>query len=554
MKHLLLLTWSLCTVSAAAQTSLNMLLRSIWLDPTLPTSSGLTYNDIWGYSTPDNGREYAIMGSLTKVHFIDITNPDAPVEVEAIAGGGSSLWRDMKTYSKYAYSVADQNTTTEGLMVFSLSDLPNSVTKVLQTTAFFERCHNIFIEEATGRLYAAGCNTQSSGLIVLDLTTDPANPTLLASVALSGNYVHDVFVRNNIAFCSHGFNGLYAYDMTLPGSPMTLGSLSGYAETGYNHSSWMTGDGNRLVFCDETHGSSVKIADIQDLENMSVISLFKSALLAPLHTNSIAHNPFIKGDSVYVSYYHEGVQVFDISNPADVQRVAYYDTHTTHSNYGGYDGAWGVYPFLPSGNIIASDTKTGLYVLSFPPASPLPVEWGGFNARVEEQGIRLNWETITERDNAGFEVERSTDGRQFQTIDHIPAQGNSTSPQSYAALDRLPAPGLNYYRIKQLDFDGGYAYSQIASVSFYGKENSIRLYPTMVSVGDPVSISVGETYLSPALISVFDVAGALLYQTGVSLSQGENTWRWPAQLGGSGIYFVRIETPAGPHAFRVLVP
>ncbi|MBX2930248.1 MAG: choice-of-anchor B family protein [Saprospiraceae bacterium] len=553
MKRILLLVLNCTALLAAAQTSLNMILRGQWFDPTLPISSGLTYNDIWGYSTPDDGREYAIIGSLTKVHFIDITTPAAPVEVAAIAGGGSSLWRDMKTYSKYAYSVADQNPTTEGLMVFSLSDLPNSVTKVLQTTAFFSRCHNIFIEEATGRLYAAGCNTQSGGLIVLDLVTDPANPTLLASVALPGGYVHDVFVRNNIAFCSHGFNGLYAYDLTNPGSPLTLGSLTGYPEAGYNHSSWMTGDGNRLVFCDETHGSSVKIADIQDLSDISVISLFKSALLAPLHTNSIAHNPFIKGDSVYVSYYHEGVQVFDISNPADVQRVAYYDTHLNHTNYGGYDGAWGLYPFLPSGNIIASDTKTGLYVLSFPPAAPLPVEWGSFHADVEEHGIRLNWETITERDNAGFEVERSTDGRPFQTIARIPAQGNSSAPQSYAAFDRSPAPGLHYYRIRQTDYDGGYAFSVIVSVSFYGKENSIRLYPTMVSAGGPVSISVGATYLSPVLISLFDVAGALVYQTGVSLSQGENTWRWPAQLGRSGIYFVRIETPAGPHAFRVLV-
>src|SRR5690606_27722698 len=81
--------------------------------------------------------------------------------------------------------------------------------------------------------------------------------------------------------------------------------------------------------------------------------LFKSQLLEN-NPNSIAHNPFIKGDLCFIAYYHDGVQVFDISDPENIVRIAYYDTYS-NTNYDGYEGCWGVYPFLESGNIIASD-------------------------------------------------------------------------------------------------------------------------------------------------------------------------------------------------------
>jgi hypothetical protein len=64
-----------------------------------------------------------------------------------------------------------------------------------------------------------------------------------------------------------------------------------------------------------------------------------------------------------VSYYHDGVQVYDISDPMNPVNIAYYDTYTQHTNYNGYQGCWGVYPFLPSGIILASDFENGLFVL-----------------------------------------------------------------------------------------------------------------------------------------------------------------------------------------------
>jgi hypothetical protein len=81
------------------------------------------------------------------------------------------------------------------------------------------------------------------------------------------------------------------------------------------------------------------------------------------------HNPFIKDNYIYTSYYQEGVVVFDMTNPDSVKKVAQYDTcpendTISHGNiYSGYNGCWGVYPFLPSGTIIALDMNNGLFVL-----------------------------------------------------------------------------------------------------------------------------------------------------------------------------------------------
>jgi hypothetical protein len=110
--------------------------------------------------------------------------------------------------------VADQGGSTEGLMIFDLSNLPNSVTLVDQTTAFFSRAHNIFVDTTSARMYvpgSSGSNGNPSGLVVLDLS-DPENPVQMSSPSLPGGYVHDVYVRNDTAYCSHGTAGLYVYD------------------------------------------------------------------------------------------------------------------------------------------------------------------------------------------------------------------------------------------------------------------------------------------------------------------------------------------------------
>ncbi len=343
-----------------SQISSNMTLSSTWDGNTVQTS-GVFYNDLWGY-VDQQGNEYAILGSPQKVHFIDITVPTSPSLVYEHVGGGTTIWRDFKTYKQYCYAVADQG--AEGLLIFDMSPLPGGQPVLAnQITTNFSRAHNIYIDVPNGLAYIAGSNTVNSGMIVYDLNVSATNPPVVYSSSLPGGYVHDVFVQNNIAYASHGYNGFYMHDFSNPSNPVFMESR---VTGGYNHSSWITEDNNYIIYAEEVpSGRPMGVLDISDIQNNGIVltTTFKDPLLAPAHTNSTPHNPYITGDYAVISYYEDGVQIYDVSNPTSPSRAAWYDTAPNNTNYNGTDRNWGVYPFFPSGTIIASDTEDGLFVL-----------------------------------------------------------------------------------------------------------------------------------------------------------------------------------------------
>jgi choice-of-anchor B domain-containing protein len=368
MKKKLLL--SIITVWIAtystAQLPTTLPLLSNWSDSNIPPAFYGSYNDCWGY-VDANGREYAIMGSSVGTHFFDITDPANPVYISfqpTKDPNTLSIHRDFKTYQHYAYGVTDQGDNS--LQIFDLQYLPDSVVKVYDSNVLTKRCHNIHIEG--DKLYLAS-NTVGNNFHAMDVVSlaDPVNPVLLSTLFNPAfTHVHDVFVRNDTAYCSVGYDGLYVYSYVNPTTPQLLMSLTSYPEQGYNHSAWMKPGTFELVMADENHGSGLKIVDLSDFGNPVVKSVFRSNLLnVPVpngQNGSIVHNPFIRDDYVYLAYYHDGVQVFDISDASNPVWTSFYDTHPQNTNYASYTGCWGVYPFLPSGNIIASDMVNGLFV------------------------------------------------------------------------------------------------------------------------------------------------------------------------------------------------
>ncbi|MBU46990.1 MAG: hypothetical protein CMD28_06120 [Flavobacteriales bacterium] len=333
-----------------------------WQDTTLVGSWAYnnTYNECWGLVV--NDREFAIIGSTAGTHFFDVTDPINSSEVAFVPGGytgGGVIHRDYHDFSGYLYIVCDEGSSST-LQIIDITNLPNSVNTVYDSDILFTRAHNIFIDTATAKLYACASNNAMNIYSLID----PINPVLLMNYNDVG-HVHDAYVRNDTAYLNCGNDGFRIIDFSpldwpTPPSPayINLGVLTTYPDAGYNHSGWLSDDGKTYIMQDENHGYDVKILDVSDFNNISVLSTFNSGV----DPNSMAHNGIIKDNLAYIPYYHDGLRVFDISNPSNPIQIWKYDTYSPN-NHSSYKGAWGVYPYLPSGNIIVSDMQTGLYII-----------------------------------------------------------------------------------------------------------------------------------------------------------------------------------------------
>ena len=340
-----------------------------WQDDNLPGSSlyDNTYNEIWGLSL--GNKEYAVIGSTRGTHFIDVTQPQEPKEVAFVAGavsGPNIVHRDYHNFGCYLYAVSDEGSGS--LQIMDVSRLPDTVRVVYDDDVFFGRSHNIFIDTSAAVLYACyarGGDSQTTPLKLLDIS-DPRHPRELATYNNFGSgpvsHVHDCFVQDGIAFLNLGYDGMAIVDFSDPLQPVNLGTLTDYLFSGYNHSGWATTDMNYYYLGDESHGFPMKVLDVSDRSEITVLGTFDAESPAE---RSIPHNQVVACDYLYVSYYYDGLQVYDISDPAQPERVLYYATSSREHNVS-YEGAWGVYPFLPSGNILVSDMQEGLFVVSGP--------------------------------------------------------------------------------------------------------------------------------------------------------------------------------------------
>lgn len=361
-----------------AQYSLNVRALYHWYEDTIPSTSMIdnAYNEVWGYAK--DGKEYAIIGSTIGTHIFDVTDPVNSHEVVMVPGaiqGSSLIHRDYHDYDDYLYTVADEGNST--LQIVDLRFLPDSAPVVYDSDSLVRRSHNIFIEEATKRLYVCGGAGLSSvapivtanHLSVFSLE-DPEMPELIVNCrfdlpfwnyasATSGDYVHDIYVKDNIAYCHAGYTGLIVLDFSDTSDVQKIGTLDTYPQQGYNHSGWLSDDGATYAMSDETWGMDIKIMDVSDLSNIQILDTIGSEQ----HPLAMSHNLIFKDDFLYISHFVDGLYIYDLSNLDSIRLAGYYDTSTRPHEQGKWEGAWGVYPFLPSGNILISDMQTGLWVL-----------------------------------------------------------------------------------------------------------------------------------------------------------------------------------------------
>ncbi len=310
------------------------------------------YAGVWGYVDPD-GREYALIGAQNGTSIVDINDPPNLVEV-AFIPGRSSTWREIQTFSTYAY------VTTEaggGVQIIDLSDLPRGARLVNTYNATVGNAHTLFIDRATGYAFINGASGPPSnsrgGMNILDLNSDPAFPTQIGVYDV--RYVHDSFIRDDVAYTSELGGGFSIVDVSDKSNPRVLARRT-YSGN-FTHNGWLTEDGSYFLTTDEiSPGGRLRVWDIRDYGNIAQVGEYIA------HPQATIHNVHVLGDFAYASHYGEGLRIIDITDPTLPVEAGFYDTHPGVS---GFVGAWGAYPFLPSGKILISDRQSGLWVFSF---------------------------------------------------------------------------------------------------------------------------------------------------------------------------------------------
>lgn len=315
------------------------------------------YSAVWGYKAPD-GREYAIIGSNDGTQFVDITDVSNIHEVGFVAStnpsSSNNLWREMKTYSHYAYIVSE--VSNSGIQIVDLQYLPDSIHYVKKfLPSGYSKTHTI--SQSGPYLYVNGQSASAGqGVTVYDLTTNPETPVKRG--AYNTLYIHDCRVFNDTIYAANVYDGKVSIISASNKNSLSLVTSFNNLVNSGPHNTAVTDDRKTLLVTDEIGATPrlMKIWNIEDLGNIYHIASWQPTGI----TGTIVHNVEAYGKYALVAHYEAGVRLVDISNPAAPTEVAWFDTYPTNNL--DYNGCWGVYMF-PTGKIIASDRSTGLYVL-----------------------------------------------------------------------------------------------------------------------------------------------------------------------------------------------
>ncbi|MDA0874847.1 MAG: choice-of-anchor B family protein, partial [Bacteroidetes bacterium] len=351
-------------------------------------TKGIRMNDVWGWTDPASGREFALAGRTNGTSFVEVTDPENPRylgDLPMTPGANAAAWRDMKVFNNHVFIVAD-GSGQHGMQVFDLAHLLTvTEPQTFAPDAFYGEigsAHNIVINEDTGFAYAVGVNsggeTCGGGLHMIDVN-DPLNPTFRGCFGHEGTgragtgYSHDAqcviyagpdteHAGKEICFGGNE-TAVSIADVTDKDNPIAL-STAEYPNAGYTHQGWLT-DNHEFFYVndelDEISGEQSRtrtlIFDVRDLDDPILVQEMMGT------TAASDHNLYVQGNYMYQSNYSAGLRILDISDPANPVEVGYFDVNPVGDNEAGFNGTWSNYPYFKSGTILVTGIESGLFML-----------------------------------------------------------------------------------------------------------------------------------------------------------------------------------------------
>jgi choice-of-anchor B domain-containing protein len=425
--------------------------RNVDLASFLPLAEigGGTSNDVWGWTDPQTGKEYALLGRSSGVSFVDISTPEQPVYLGNLPTHTvDSLWRGLKVYRDHVYVVSEA--AGHGLQVFDLRNLRNVAAppQTFNETAHYDgfgSAHTLAVNEETGFAYAAGSRTgagkivgvntcgEARGLHMVNLQ-NPSAPAFAGCVDSDG-YTHetqcivyrgpDAAHRDREICFSANEDTVTIVDVTNKQQPVQL-SRTTYAGRGYTHQGWLTEDHQSFLVndeLDEQHAQQQQqpgntktfIWDVSNLDAPFVRGVFQN------QTTSIDHNLYVRGRHAFESNYRSGVRIVDLQNvaaPSSMTEAAFFDVYPV-DDQALFNGTWSNYPFFASGVVIASGMEQGLFVLRPRVGLPVRIDYSPFFVRQHYLDFLGREPDPAGRAFWSFEIDRCWNDPQCQQVRRV---------------------------------------------------------------------------------------------------------------------------------------
>ena len=357
---------------------------------------GARLNDVWGWTDPETGREYAIVCLMDGTSFVDVTDPSNPRflgNLPMTEGSRANTWRDAKVFNNHAFIVAD-GAGEHGMQVFDLTRLRDvTESEVFEADALYTgitSSHNVAINEATGFAYLVGSSGEEScggGSHMVDIN-DPLNPVFAGCFAHPNTgrrgtgsshdaqcviyHGPDEDYRDREICVNSNETALSVADVTDKDNPVAVASAA-YPNVAYAHQGWLTED-HRYFYSndelDEVNGlveaTRTLIWDLEDLDDPLLLTEYFSP------TQATDHNLYIRGNRLYMTNNRAGLRVLDISDPENPVEVGHFDTTPWSNDEAGFDGTWSVYPYFESGTVLLSSRREGLFIVKPRPRPLIP--------------------------------------------------------------------------------------------------------------------------------------------------------------------------------------
>jgi choice-of-anchor B domain-containing protein len=358
---------------------------------------GVQLSGMWGWTDPESGREFALIGRVDGTSFVEVTDPANPRylgDLPKTAAARASSWREIKTYRHYAYIVSD-GAGEHGMQIFDLNQLKTvrRVPVTFKETAHYDRihsAHNVLINEESGFAYLVGGSdggeTCGGAYHIISLQ-DPLAPAFVGCFGdrqtgrAGTGYSHDALCvmyrgpdeqyRGREICLGSNETALSITDLTDKSQPRVV-SRATYPNVAYAHQGWLSEDQRYFFMNDELDevGGTVKntrtlVWDLNDLDDPVLAKEFLGT------TSATDHNLYVRGNRMYQSNYVAGLRVIDVSDPTNPKEVGYFDTVPYGENVPGFGGTWSNYPYFKNGVVAVSSRREGLFLVR-PRQAPVP--------------------------------------------------------------------------------------------------------------------------------------------------------------------------------------